>query len=358
MAGLIDKLKKNKDFSEFYCTEKREVDFINTGSIPLNLLFSGRIDGGVPMHRVNMHASSSAEGKSFLAMKLVKNAQKKGLDCIIIDTEFAFDFNFAENVGIDVNNLLVYQNNQIEDIQEFIMKTFKDLTKDEKRNILVVIDSWNGMVTSKTVEDATIGKDVSDMTISKKKNTLARLLTGLHCTVHVVNQVYDSMNQYDPLAIPGGRGLFFASSTVVLGTSKAKSKDGDEVDGVLITARTRKSRFCQENAKIKYLIQYDGGIHPIHGIDDDLLEFGFITKPSMGWYTRDFSKLGLPGEDKKWRAKEMMDKWKVFYGPILQCEAVKKAFMDKYTFVDRGMNDIDDLSFDEDTQELQENQEG
>ena len=352
--SLIQKLKKEKGVKEFLYEKDVdfEANFINTGSVAMNLLMSGRIDGGIPMYKVAMHASSSAEGKSFFAMKLLKNAQKKGLDCIYLDTEFAYDDTFAASVGVDTDNVLVFQSNHIEDIQEFIMKTFKDLTKPEKRNVFVVIDSWNGMVTSKTVEDATVGKDVMDMTISKKKNTFAKLLTGLHCTVHVVNQVYDSMNQYDPLAIPGGRGLFFASSTVILGTSKAKSKDGDEVDGIVVTARTKKSRFCQENAKIKYLIKYDGGIHPTWGIDDDLFEFGVLTKPSMGWFQRDFSKLGLEGEDRKWRAKDMLENWQEFYKPILNCPYVKKAFEDKYTFKDRGMLDLEnDLKFDEPLEE-------
>lgn len=344
-SSFIEKLKKDKNVqTNLY--EQKPIGFINTGSLSMNLLFSGRLDGGIPMGRVNMHASDSAEGKSFFAMKLIKNAQKKGLDCILVDTEYAYDESFAENVGVETDNIIVYQNNQIEEVQEFIMSTFKDLPREQRRNILLIVDSWNAMVTSKTVEDATSGKDVSDMTISKKKNTLARLLTGLHCTVHVVNQIYASMDQYNPIAIPGGKGLFFAASSVVLGTSKAKSKDGDEVDGTIITARTRKSRFCQEGTKLKYLIKFDGGIHPVWGLDDDLLEFGFITKPTMGWYQRDFAKLGLDGEDKKWRAKEMLDKWQEFYKPIINNEDVKKAFEEKYTFKNREMFEMeDDLNF-------------
>lgn len=351
--SLIAKIKKNKDFVECFYDEDTVVDFINTGSIGLNLLFSGRIDGGLPMYRVNMHASDSATGKSAIALKLIKNAQKKGLECVYVDTEYAYDRNMAKNIGIDDNNILVYQNNQIEDVQEFIMKVFKELTKDEKRKIFLIIDSWNGMVTSKTVDDATSGKDVSDMTISKKKNTLARLLTGLHCTVHVVNQIYDNiMDMYNPISIPGGRGLYFASSSIVLGTSKAKSKDGDEVNGVIITAQTKKSRFCQENTKVKYLIKYNGGLHPVYGIDEDLFEFGYLLKPAMGWYQRDFSKLGLPGEDRKWRAKEMLENWQEFYRPILNNEDVKKSFMKKYTFDDRSMVDLEeDLKFDETLEE-------
>lgn len=344
--GLIDKIKSDKKFQEDFLRHdvNEETKFINTGVLALNLLFSGRLDGGIPMGRVNMHASDSSEGKSYAALKIIKSAQKQGLECILVDTEFAFTTAFGESIGVDTSKLLVYQKNHIEDVQEFIMKTFDKASKEDRKNVLLVIDSWNALVTSKTVEDATTGKDVSDMTISKKKNTLARLLTGLGCTVHVVNQIYSSMDMYNPISIPGGKGIYFSSSSIVLGTSKAKSKDGDEIDGSIITAKTVKSRFCEEHTKLKYLVKFDGGIHPVWGVDDDLFEFGIVTKPSMGWYQRDFSKLGLEGEDRKWRAKEMLENWKEFYKPIIGNETVKKMFEEKYTFKGRVGLELEDMN--------------
>lgn len=189
--GLIDKLKKDKKLADFaYKNNEAEQEFISTGVLSLNLLFSGRLDGGIPKGKINMIAADSSLGKSFTAMKVIKNAQKKGMEVILVDSEFSYDLSFAENIGIDQDKIFVYQNNQIEDIQKFIMGTFNEMTKEERGNVLLVIDSWNAVVTSKTVNDATSGKDVSDMTISKKKNTLARLLTGLHTTGYIVNQIY------------------------------------------------------------------------------------------------------------------------------------------------------------------------
>jgi recombination protein RecA len=341
--SLISKLKNDKKLAEF--THKDEqLNFISTGVLPLNILFSGKLDGGIPIGRVSQHASDSAEGKSFVAMKLIKNAQKLGMECILIDTEFAYNPDFADNVGVDRDKLFVYQNNQIEDIQSFVMKTFEEIPMNERKDILLIIDSWNNTVTSKTVSDSIDGKDVQDMTISKKRNTLSKLLTGLRTTVYVVNQVISTMDQYAPIAIPGGKGLYFSSSCIVMGSSKAKHKDSDgDVAGVIITANTKKSRLCKEYSRLKYLITHDGGIHPVWGLDEDLFEFGILTKPSMGWYSRNFELLGLAGEDKKWRAKDMLENWKEFYAPIISNEKVKSMFQDKYAFTNSDIVDIDDV---------------
>ena len=190
--SLIGKLSSNKKLQEYiYKDEETPKDFINTGCLTINVLFSGKLDGGIPVGKVNQIAAPSSLGKSFVGMKVVNNAQKKGMEVVYVDTEFAFDYAFADNIGIDKNKILVIQDNQIESVQASIMQIAETLTKEERKKLLVVLDSWGGLVTSKTVEDATSGKDVSDMTVSKKKNSLARLLTGLGVTVFVINQVYD-----------------------------------------------------------------------------------------------------------------------------------------------------------------------
>ena len=150
---------------------------------------------------------------------------------------------------------------------------------------------------------------------------------------------HNSMNQYDPLAIGGGRGLYFASSSIVLGTSKARSKDtasSTDVTGALILATTKKSRFCKELSKLRYLIKYDGGIHPVYGILDDLKEGGFVTTPTMGY----LSRASVPG-DKKWREKQVWEDWQEFFKPILSDPEVLKYFEMKYTFMHSEINDED-----------------
>ena len=340
---MIQKLSKNKAIKEHIFEKSTEAqDFINTGSLVLNILYSGRLFGGIPVGKMSQIAAPSSLGKSFVGMKVAKNVQKKADDWIVIyiDTEMAFDYNFSESIGIDSDRMLVIQSNQLEDIQKQVMGIKEEFTKEERKKVLLIIDSWGGMVTSKTVDDATSGKDVSDMTISKKKNTFARLITGLGMTVFVVNHVYDNiMNQYDPLSIPGGRGLYFASSSIVLGTSKSRAKEtqsSTDVIGAAILATTKKSRFCKELTKLRYLIKYEGGIDPYYGILEDALEGGYITKPTMGYYSR----ANVEG-DKKWREREINENGKEFWDTILKDTDFPWYIEKKYTFLHSEINDTD-----------------
>jgi len=340
--SMIERLGRNKLVREYVLEKTDEKqEFINSGALVLNILFSGRLNGGIPVGKISQIAAPSSLGKSFVGLKVAKNAQKKSEDWIVIyiDTEMAFDFDFAESVGIDLSRLLVVQSNRIEDVQQQVMAFNDDMDKEERKKVLIVIDSWGGLVTSKTVKDATTGNDAADFTVAKKKNTFAKLLTGMGMTIFVVNQVYDTMNQYDPLAIGGGRGLYFASSSIVLGSSKARAKDtasSTEVTGALILATTKKSRFCKELSKLRYLIKYDGGIDPYYGILEDALEGGFITKPTMGYYSR----ANVP-DDKKWREKQINENPKEFWDTVIKDTDFPTYIESKYTFMHSEINDED-----------------
>jgi RecA/RadA recombinase len=338
--GLLDKISKNKKVAEYiYNEEVVEKDFINTGCLPINVLFSGKLDGGIPVGKVSMIAAPSSLGKSFVGAKVAKNAQKKGMEVLMIDTEFAYDPVFAENVGIDNDRMLVIQDNQIETVQQTLMQAITTLEKEERKNLLVIIDSWGGLVTSKAYNDAVDGKDVTDMTKAKKMNSLGRLLTGLGVTVFVINQTYETMDQYNPLAIGGGKGIYFASSSIVMGKTKAKHKDKStdtEPAGAVISAECKKGRFAKESSKLKYLIEYDGGINPFYGMLDDALEGGYVDKPTMGFYNRPCVE-----NDKKVREREIYTR--EFWAPIIKNTDFKEYIERKYTF---EHSDIADEDFD------------
>lgn len=329
MSDLLKRLRKtNKHIQSFLAGDERPA-FISTSCYALNILFSGRLNGGIPRGRISTIAAPSSLGKSFTALKVARNAQKEyGMDVIYVDTEFAYDPNFASSIGIDHEKFLPIQTNKIENVQQAITSSLADITKEEKENIMIVLDSWGGLVTSKTMQDAIDGKDVVDMTIAKKKNSLARVLSGLGVTVFVVNHVYSGISAYEPDTIGGGKGIIFASSCIVQGTSKAKDKGNDgDIAGAIITAKNYKGRFAKEHSKLKFLIQYEGGIHKYYGLLDDALESGMVVKPSMGWYTRPSIQ-----DDKKWREKEIWDNSKEFWTPIIESSDFQFFIEKKYSF--------------------------
>ena len=331
---MYKRLVKNKGLMDSAIPENEVTTFLSTGVIPINLLFSGKVTGGIPIGKVSQMAAPSSLGKSFVGNSTLKEAQKIGLFTVVIDTESAFDFGWARKIGIDTRKekLLVIQENQIELVQKLVLDILDGLTREEKKEIFFLIDSFGGLVTSKTVGDAAIGKDVMDMTEAKKKNKFSKILMGTGSTYFIVNHVYDNIGGFgDPLSIPGGRGLFFASSGIVLGSSKAKEKQGDQISGIIVTAKSHKSRFGKENSKLKFRIKHNGGLDVFYGILPDAIEHGCVTIPTKGYYSRSF----IEG-DKKHREKEIYTA--DFWLSVFKETDFKKFLEAKYSFEGRDLD--------------------
>lgn len=328
--NIYKTLIKNKDIMDLVLTEEMEkenVDFLSTGVIGLNLLVSGKVDGGIPIGRVTEMGAPPSLGKSFVALTLVKNAQAKGMFPIFVDTERAFDFDWAKNVGIDVSEdkLMVIQENMIEPVQSALMKISKSLTTDEKKKLFIAIDSWGNLVTDKTLTDAENGKDVKDMTVTQKKNTLARLLLTTKSTIFVANHTYANIGGFgDPLSIPGGQVLYHNCSSVILARSKAKDKENDEIVGQLISCICIKSRYAKEKATFQFRIKNNGGLDIFYGLLSLALDHGCIVKDGNK-YTRPFIK-----DDKKYWEREIYTS--DFWLPIYKDTDFKKYLEERYSF--------------------------
>ena len=328
----LEKLRKLKCITDDILKDEKEQEFISTGVGTLNILFGGAVDRGIPKGKISMIAADSSLGKSIISLKIAKNAQKKGMNIILFDTEKAYSKDTAKSIGIDLEKIIVIQKTSLEEVTTQFMNIMKEI-EDEKDNYLFIIDSWNALVSSKTVDDATSGKDVVDMTTAKKKNSFAKLLLNSDATVFIVNQIYSALSQYELDAIPGGKGIFFSCSCVVQATSKAKDKTSDgEIEGAIITAQTRKGRFAREYSKLKYLIKYDGGFNPYYGLLDIALEGGFVTKPSVGWYQK-------ANDDKKYREKDVY--CKEFWGDIIASDEFKEYVEKAYSFKHNDFIDED-----------------
>jgi len=334
LYDIVIKDKENKgspSLSSYLFKEDEKVDFLSTNVISLNLLFSGRVDGGIPKGRISMISAPSMMGKSFVAYGLVKNAQKKGMQICIIDTERAFSFQFAQAIGIDISpeKLVVLQENSIEDVMGIVMTICEEIPKEERKNVLFVIDSWGSLVTSKTLDNALVGNDAADFTIPKKKNNLANIILNTKATYFIANHVYDNVGGMgDLVSIPGGRKIIFNSECVVLGKSRAKEKKSASdptIIGHIITAETFKSRWSKEKSKLQYRIKSDGGLDIFYGILGDALEAGVVANPVAGSYCR-------PNINKNEKIKEANLYNADFWLPIFKQTDFKEWLEQKYTF--------------------------
>jgi|TARA_Y100000310_G_C20702715_1_gene831512 RecA/RadA recombinase len=350
MKSSYDRAKANKKIKEmmergtYYDVEKEEqTDFISLNVLSLNLLFSGRLNGGIPVGHISTIAAASQLGKSFVGMSAIKNAQRKGMQILIIDTEYAFKTSMAKSLGVDVSKekLYVHQDNKIEDVKTFIANYFDDMSLEEKRNTFVVMDSWGTLFTTKMIEDAKVGKDVKDMTLTTKKNDLANLILGTRATWLIVNHIYANIGGFgDVIEIPGGSKLKFNSDCVVLGISRAKTKETvkkvdktdkekskDEVSGHIISAKTYKSRYSKGESKLQYRIKNDGGLDPYYGILDDAVAGGFV-KVHTGRPIK-YSRAHIP-DDKPVKEADVYNA--SFWKPIFLDTDIKLYFEEKFTF--------------------------
>ena len=149
--------------------------------------------------------------------------------------------------------------------------------------------------TEKEITDALNDKQVRDMTKSQLVKGAFRMLTlklgQANIPLIVTNHTYDVIGSYVPTKeMGGGSGLKYAASTIIYLTKK-KEKDGKDVIGNIIKAKTHKSRLSKENKEVEIRLYYDErGLDKYYGLLD-LGEKGGLWKNVAGRYEMDGKKV-------------------------------------------------------------------
>lgn len=302
-SDLIKRLKKEKKLSELIINEKIEDTYLSTNCISVNLLLSGKIKGGIKRGKISTICADSGWGKSMIGLNVLKAAYQQGMDCIVIDTEHAFNRELAVKLGINLNDIAIFETSVIPDIKKIYSNVNSGLTRQQSLNTFFLFDSWGPIVEQQVLDKAEEGSSAVNMSSAKFKNELANIINSYGNTNLVLNHVYDTLTMYgDKFAVPGGKRLFFNSDSIVLASSaaKAKNKTGDIV-GKIITAGVKKGRAAKEFVKTKFLIDHNGGINPYFGLLEEAIDCGLVIKPKPGTFTRpDYDKDG-----KTWKETEL-----------------------------------------------------
>ena len=286
-----------KEIGDDYTKLASEIDesesYVDTGSFIFNGLVSGSIFGGVSSNKITAIAGESSTGKTFFSLAVVKNFLDSNPDayCLYFDTESAITKSLLEDRGVDTSRLVVVN---VVTIEQFRSKALKAVdiylkTKTEDRKpCMFVLDSLGMLSTEKEINDALEDKQVRDMTKSQLVKGAFRMLTlklgQANIPMIVTNHTYDVIGAYVPTKeMGGGSGLKYASSTIIYLTKK-KEKDGKDVIGNLIKAKTAKSRLSKENKDVTVRLFYDDrGLDKYYGLLD-LGEIGGLWKNVAGRY--------------------------------------------------------------------------
>ena len=293
-----------KEIGDDYTQLAKDIDgteqFIDTGSYIFNGLVSGSIFGGVSSNKITAIAGESSTGKTFFSLAVVKNFLDSNPDsyCLYFDTEAAVNKPLLESRGIDLSRLVVIN---VVTIEEFRSKALRAVDKymkmptEDRKPCMFVLDSLGMLSTEKEIRDALDDKQVRDMTKSQLVKGAFRMLTlklgQANVPLIVTNHTYDVIGAYVPTKeMGGGSGLKYAASTIIY-LSKKKEKDGKEVIGNIIKAKTHKSRLSKENKTVEIRLFYDErGLDKYYGLLE-LGEIGGLWKNVAGRYEINGKKL-------------------------------------------------------------------
>ena len=288
------------DYAQVAADKETTEAYIDTGSFIFNGLVSGSISGGVSSNRITAIAGETSTGKTYFALAVVKNFLDNNPNAyaLYFDTESAISKELLESRGIDTKRVAIVEVVTIEDFRGKALKAidmYLNAPTEDRKPCMFVLDSLGMLSTEKEIRDALEDKQVRDMTKSQLVKGAFRMLTlklgQANVPLIVTNHTYDVIGAYVPTKeMGGGSGLKYAASTIIY-LGKKKEKDGKEVIGNIIKAKTVKSRLSKENKEVEIRLYYDErGLDRYYGLLE-LGEIGGLWKNVAGRYEMNGKKI-------------------------------------------------------------------
>lgn len=263
------------------------IGVVSTGSLGLDIALGV---GGLPRGRVIEIYGPESSGKTTLTLQVIAEMQKTGGVCAFIDAEHALDVQYAQNLGVNLQDLYISQPDTGEQALEIVDSLVRSGSID-----LIVVDSVAALTPRAEIEgdmgDQLPGLQARLMSQALRK--LAGTIKKTNCTVIFINQIRMKIGVMfgSPETTTGGNALKFYSSVRMDIRRIGSIKKGDEVVGNETRVKIVKNKVAPPFKQAEFDIMYGSGISR----DGEILDLGVahsIVEKSGAWYSYKGEKIG------------------------------------------------------------------
>jgi recombination protein RecA len=278
------------------------IEAISTGAISIDYALG---IGGVPRGRVIEIFGPESSGKTTLALQVIAEAQRAGGMAAFVDAEHALDAQYAQKLGVDLENLLVSQPDHGEQALEIVEVLIRSNSVD-----VVVVDSVAALVPKAEIEgemgEAQMGLQARLMSQALRK--LTGVVSKSKTTLIFINQLREKIGVMfgNPETTTGGRALKFYASVRIDIRRIASIKDGDQIVGGRTRVKVVKNKVAPPFREAEFDVMYGEGISR----EGDLLDLAVekrIVEKSGAWFAYNGDRLGQGRENAKQFLKENPD---------------------------------------------------
>ena len=275
------------------------IETVPTGSLSLDIAL-GR--GGIPKGRIIEIYGPESSGKTTVALHMVSEVQKRGGIAGFIDAEHALDPVYAQNIGVDIDNLYISQPDNGEQALEITETMVRSGAVD-----IIIVDSVAALVPKAEIDgdmgDSHVGLQARLMSQALRK--LTGVISKSNCSVIFINQLREKVGIMfgNPETTTGGRALKFYSS-IRLDVRRIEAlKQSGEVIGNRTRVKVVKNKIAPPFKEAEFDIMFGKGISREGDILDLAANNNIINK-SGAWYAYQGEKIGQGRENAKLYLKE------------------------------------------------------
>src|ERR1051326_6060054 len=276
-----------------------DIEVVSTGSLGLDIALGV---GGLPRGRVVEIYGPESSGKTTLTLQVVAEMQKLGGTCAFIDAEHALDVQYAQKLGVNLQELLISQPDTGEQALEIVDALVRSGSVD-----LVVIDSVAAL-TPKAEIEGEMGDSLPGLQARLMSQALRKLTATIkktNCMVIFINQIRMKIGVMfgNPETTTGGNALKFYASVRLDIRRIGSIKDRDTVVGSQTRVKVVKNKMAPPFRVVEFDIMYGEGISKTGELIDLGVKAGVVEK-SGSWFSYDGQRIGQGRENAKLHLKD------------------------------------------------------